>query len=261
MALKCENSVKKALKESRIKRNRELMNKSYKSDLSAGSRNSKPSSSSGFMSGKGSDTLQRLDSRRAAIFSVAKASLYGLSFVFLAPIVLGTLYEWGRAASERARYDLVDAGRGARGAGDRACSLDGNVRDCGCEYFQVDALNEEVVRPSLEAIVRQKYFSFFKVDLHCACPFWPDDSMCSMPACSVCECKDDQVRSSANPPPPLLGLTPRHFPILLLTCLTVSLILHPCLSPVASALAFTVNGHLGVQTATARGAKYGQGPG
>ena len=32
-----------------------------------------------------------------------------------------------------------------------------------------------------------------QVSLYCDCPLWPDDGMCSMRDCSVCECEDDEV--------------------------------------------------------------------
>lgn len=32
-----------------------------------------------------------------------------------------------------------------------------------------------------------------QVNIYCDCPLWPDDSMCSMRACSVCECEEGEV--------------------------------------------------------------------
>ncbi len=32
-----------------------------------------------------------------------------------------------------------------------------------------------------------------QVTLYCDCPFWPDDGMCAMRDCSVCECPPDEV--------------------------------------------------------------------
>jgi hypothetical protein len=46
-----------------------------------------------------------------------------------------------------------------------------------------------------------------QVNIYCDCPLWPDDSMCSLRACSVCECEEGEV------PKPWLaaerGLKPR----------------------------------------------------
>lgn len=32
-----------------------------------------------------------------------------------------------------------------------------------------------------------------QVNIYCDCPLWPDDSMCSLRACSVCECDSEEV--------------------------------------------------------------------
>lgn len=32
-----------------------------------------------------------------------------------------------------------------------------------------------------------------QVDLYCECPLWPDDGMCSLRDCSVCECEEQEV--------------------------------------------------------------------
>ena len=32
-----------------------------------------------------------------------------------------------------------------------------------------------------------------QVALYCDCPFWPDDGMCMLRDCSVCECEDEEV--------------------------------------------------------------------
>ena len=34
---------------------------------------------------------------------------------------------------------------------------------------------------------------YFKVNLYCDCPFWPDDGMCMLRDCGVCECEPDEV--------------------------------------------------------------------
>lgn len=35
--------------------------------------------------------------------------------------------------------------------------------------------------------------SCIQVDLYCECPLWPDDGMCSLRDCSVCECEEQEV--------------------------------------------------------------------
>ena len=45
----------------------------------------------------------------------------------------------------------------------------------------------------VSAIVRTAFFRYFKVNIACDCPLWPDDGMCSLSACSVCRCGEDEV--------------------------------------------------------------------
>ncbi|XWS18663.1 hypothetical protein CRYUN_Cryun32bG0064000 [Craigia yunnanensis] len=61
------------------------------------------------------------------------------------------------------------------------CSQDkhkysGIVEDCCCDYETVDHLNEEVLHPLLQELVKTPFFRYFKVKLWCNCPFWPDDA-------------------------------------------------------------------------------------
>ncbi|XP_039004486.1 endoplasmic reticulum oxidoreductin-2-like isoform X2 [Hibiscus syriacus] len=51
----------------------------------------------------------------------------------------------------------------------------GIVEDCCCDYETVDHLNEEVLHPLLQELVKTPFFRYFKVKLWCNCPFWPDD--------------------------------------------------------------------------------------
>lgn len=54
-------------------------------------------------------------------------------------------------------------------------------------------MNREAVLPVLRDLVRQPFFRYFKVNLFCDCPFWPDDGMCMLRDCSVCPCEDHEV--------------------------------------------------------------------
>lgn len=47
--------------------------------------------------------------------------------------------------------------------------------------------------PLLRDLVRTPFFRYFKVNLYCDCPFWPDDGMCMLRDCGVCECEPDEV--------------------------------------------------------------------
>ncbi|WOL15253.1 endoplasmic reticulum oxidoreductin-1 [Canna indica] len=68
----------------------------------------------------------------------------------------------------------------------------GIVEDCCCDYETVDALNEEALHPTLQELVTTPFFRYFKVKLWCNCPFWPDDGMCRLRDCSVCECPESE---------------------------------------------------------------------
>ncbi|XP_031473262.1 endoplasmic reticulum oxidoreductin-2-like [Nymphaea colorata] len=68
----------------------------------------------------------------------------------------------------------------------------GMVEDCCCDYETVDTLNSEVLHPILQELVKTPFFRYFKVKLWCDCPYWPDDGMCRLRDCSVCECPDNE---------------------------------------------------------------------
>ncbi|KAK8960725.1 Endoplasmic oxidoreductin-2 [Platanthera guangdongensis] len=80
----------------------------------------------------------------------------------------------------------------------KACELaysdkyTGIVEDCSCGFETVDSLNEELLHPILQELVTTPFFRYFKAKLWCDCPFWPDDGMCRLRDCSVCECPDNE---------------------------------------------------------------------
>ncbi|KAK2990822.1 hypothetical protein RJ640_004185 [Escallonia rubra] len=76
----------------------------------------------------------------------------------------------------------------------------GIVEDCCCNFETVDHLNEDVLHPLLHELVRSPFFRYFKVKLWCDCPFWPDDGMCRLRDCSVCECPDSEFPVSLKKP-------------------------------------------------------------
>ncbi|AES65781.1 putative thiol oxidase [Medicago truncatula] len=76
----------------------------------------------------------------------------------------------------------------------------GMVEDCCCDYETVDNLNEEVLYPSLQELVKTPFFRYFKAKLWCDCPFWPDDGMCRLRDCSVCECPENEFPESFKKP-------------------------------------------------------------
>ncbi|KAL3636950.1 Endoplasmic reticulum oxidoreductin-1 [Castilleja foliolosa] len=91
------------------------------------------------------------------------------------------------------------------------CSQDsrkytGIVEDCCCDYETVDGLNGAVLHPLLQDIVRTPFFRYFKVKLWCDCPFWPDDGMCKLRDCSVCECPESEFPELFKKPAQKRGL-------------------------------------------------------
>ncbi|XP_042486859.1 endoplasmic reticulum oxidoreductin-1-like [Macadamia integrifolia] len=76
----------------------------------------------------------------------------------------------------------------------------GIVEDCCCDYGTVDSLNEEVLHPQLQELVKTPFFRYFKVKLWCDCPFWPDDGMCRLRDCSICECPENEIPETFKKP-------------------------------------------------------------
>lgn len=68
----------------------------------------------------------------------------------------------------------------------------GIIEDCCCDYETVDSLNGAELHPLLQELVTTPFFRYFKVKLWCDCPFWPDDGMCKLRDCSVCECPENE---------------------------------------------------------------------
>lgn len=48
------------------------------------------------------------------------------------------------------------------------------------------------MRPACST-VNQPHPYLPQVDLYCECPLWPDDGMCSLRDCSVCECEEQEI--------------------------------------------------------------------
>ena len=57
----------------------------------------------------------------------------------------------------------------------------------------MELVNRKHLLPLLSELVRKPFFRYFKVNLYCDCPFWPDDGVCSLRDCSVCECDNKEV--------------------------------------------------------------------
>ncbi|XAR68222.1 hypothetical protein NMG60_11003280 [Bertholletia excelsa] len=86
-----------------------------------------------------------------------------------------------------------------------SCSEDsrrykGLVEDCCCDYETVDSVNGEILHPLLQELVTTPFVRYFKVKLWCDCPFWPDDGMCRLRDCSVCECPENEFPETFRKP-------------------------------------------------------------
>uniref|UniRef100_A0A803LJ16 Uncharacterized protein n=1 Tax=Chenopodium quinoa TaxID=63459 RepID=A0A803LJ16_CHEQI len=81
-----------------------------------------------------------------------------------------------------------------------SCKFTGMVEDCCCDYETVSVLNEEVLHPLLQELVTTPFFRYFKAKLWCNCPFWPDDGMCQLRDCSVCECPENEFPETFRKP-------------------------------------------------------------
>ncbi|XP_062091554.1 endoplasmic reticulum oxidoreductin-1 [Humulus lupulus] len=76
----------------------------------------------------------------------------------------------------------------------------GMIEDCCCDYETIDSINGEVLHPLLQELVTTSFFRYFKVKLWCDCPFWPDDGMCRLRDCSVCECPENEFPETFKKP-------------------------------------------------------------
>ncbi|AQK63139.1 Endoplasmic reticulum oxidoreductin-1 [Zea mays] len=109
------------------------------------------------------------------------------------------------AVSYRSFPDIPSSSPGSCGC-PAARKYTGMVEDCCCDYETVDAINEEVLHPILQELVKLPFFRYFKVKLWCDCPFWPDDGMCKLRDCSVCECSENEFPEPFRKP--YSGLSP-----------------------------------------------------
>lgn len=85
-----------------------------------------------------------------------------------------------------------------------SCTYTGMVEDCCCDYETVNTLNNDVLNPLLQQLVTTPFFRYFKVKLWCDCPFWPDDGMCRLRDCSVCECPENEFPETFRKPSKVL---------------------------------------------------------
>lgn len=80
----------------------------------------------------------------------------------------------------------------------------GPIDGCCRDAASTDAANSRTILPLLNALAPRTYFRYFKVALWRSCPFWPDDGMCALRDCAVCECDPREIptcweESSSSP--------------------------------------------------------------
>ncbi|EPS67568.1 hypothetical protein M569_07207 [Genlisea aurea] len=127
----------------------------------------------------------------------------------------GRVGKWSLAAIGAAIFLVLGIGLAPRGSPVSSlihrikscyCNQDGLlnyrgvVEDCCCDYETVDRVNSEALHPVLQDLVKHPFFRYFKVKLRCDCPFWPDDGMCFLRDCSVCECPENEFPESFRKP-------------------------------------------------------------
>ncbi|KAI7737085.1 hypothetical protein M8C21_027315 [Ambrosia artemisiifolia] len=91
------------------------------------------------------------------------------------------------------------------------CESTDIVEECCCDYESINDINGAILHPLLQELVKTPFFRYFKVKLWCDCPFWPDDGMCRMRDCSVCECPEHEFPESFKKP--LLHILPKDDPV------------------------------------------------
>lgn len=73
------------------------------------------------------------------------------------------------------------------------CGVTGSLDDCACDVETIDSLNNNLLFPKLEKLLKTDYFRFYKVDLNKPCPFWTDSSHCGLRDCAVKPCSPNEV--------------------------------------------------------------------
>ena len=73
------------------------------------------------------------------------------------------------------------------------CKLQGEIDDCSCSIESVDSFNNLKIYPRLNSLLSQDYFRYFRTNLQKECPFWPDDSRCSLKDCHVNGCSEEEL--------------------------------------------------------------------
>lgn len=66
----------------------------------------------------------------------------------------------------------------------RLCKLT-QIDDSEFEENEIEAFNNQKIYPRIKSLLQNDYFRFYKVNLQRKCPFWSDDSRCSLRFCHI----------------------------------------------------------------------------
>lgn len=89
---------------------------------------------------------------------------------------------------------LVSAGKiAAQGGECSAPPATQTIPDCTCRHETVQQAVTSFISPLLSKIATTTFFRYFFVELERPCPFWKENGLCMMEACSVCTCPDEEV--------------------------------------------------------------------
>uniref|UniRef100_A0A8C9T6K5 Endoplasmic reticulum oxidoreductase 1 beta n=1 Tax=Scleropages formosus TaxID=113540 RepID=A0A8C9T6K5_SCLFO len=78
------------------------------------------------------------------------------------------------------------------------CPLTGVLDDCFCDIESIDVFNNFKIYPRIQKLTERDYFRYYKVNLKRPCPFWPDDSQCSIKDCQVEPCPEYSQASNTR---------------------------------------------------------------
>ena len=88
---------------------------------------------------------------------------------------------------------LTEGGEWRNFLGCDTLKLEGDIKDCKCQYEDVNDALPNFYLPLLRHITRSTFFRYFRVDLDRPCPFWHEEGSCMMEGCSVCVCDENEI--------------------------------------------------------------------
>ncbi|KAG0052380.1 hypothetical protein BGZ83_002674 [Gryganskiella cystojenkinii] len=72
------------------------------------------------------------------------------------------------------------------------CRQSMQIENSICDYDAVEKVNDEM-RVQLKAIVQQKFFRYYKLNLYESCPFWTENHLCMNPDCGVATVDESNI--------------------------------------------------------------------